>query len=125
MKSVSKKQRAFRAFLLIVGGLCLLSGIFVPWLGRKYMRQDRANAVSQQSVGEIAFLTEAHEENGVHYDPQVLVRFPLGLKRVGKITDSEAKQFIVGQKVKINYRVGKAKVYVDSIAPLLNTKKVE
>ena len=125
MKSVSKKQRAFQAFLLVVGGFCLLSGIFVPWLGRRYMRQDYKNAVSQQAVGEIAFLTEAHEEKGVHYDAQVLVRFPLGLKPLGKISDAEAKQFIVGEKVNISYRVGKSgRVYVDTIAPISNTKKL-
>ncbi len=125
MSSVSKKQRRFRAFLLIVGGFCLLSGIFVPWLGRKYLRQDRANATSQQAVGEIAFVTEAHEERGVHLNAMVEVRFVRGLAQVNKITDAEAKQYIVGQKVNITYRVGKFKVYVDSIAPLSNTKKAQ
>lgn len=123
MNGVSKKQRVFKAFLLTAGLVCLLCGIFVPWLGRRYMRGDHDKAVPQQMIGEVVLLIAERVDNGVHYDPNVQVRFAKGLNRVPKITDAQAKQFIVGQKVNITYRVGKSgKVYVDAIAPLTGTQ---
>ena len=125
MNGVSKKQRASQIFLLTVGAICLLCGIFVPWLGRRYIRGDHDKAVPRQAVGEVVLLLAERFDNGVHYDPNVQVRFAKGLNRVPKITDAEAKQFIVGQKVNITYRVGKTgKVYVDAIAPITQINRV-
>jgi len=119
----SKKQRAFRAFLLTAGLVCLLCGIFVPWLGRRFMRDDHDKAIPQQAVGEVVLLLAERIDNGVRYDPNVQVRFAKGLNRVPKITNAQAKEFIVGQSVNITYRVGKTgKVYVDAIAPLTETQ---
>jgi hypothetical protein len=122
--AVSSQQRNFRIFLLAVGVFCLLSGIFVPWLGRKWLRADHDDAPIQETTGEIVLLTAERIDNGVHYEPKVLVRFEKGMKRVSQITDMEAKQFMEKQKVRVFYRVGKTgSVYVDRIAPLKQEAK--
>lgn len=122
--SVSARQRKFRVFLLTVGAFCLLCGIFVPWLGRKWLRADRQNAPVQETTGEIAFFAEPHDERGVHFGAQVLVRFAKGVAQVRDITDEESKQFVEKQKVRIFYRVGRTgRVYVDRIAPLTQEAK--
>jgi len=87
------------------------------------MRDDHDKAIPQQAVGEVVLLLAERIDNGVRYDPNVQVRFAKGLNRVPKITNAQAKEFIVGQSVNITYRVGKTgKVYVDAIAPLTETQ---
>lgn len=122
----SHTQRWIRIIILTVGLVTALCMVLVPYVGRRALRRDYAEAVPRQGVATVVLLVEERVDIGrdVTYPPKVLVRFQGDVYRVRSVTDQDIAGIEVNQSVQITYRIGKSgRLYVDSFRSLPATAR--
>lgn len=113
------RQTWIRACILGVGSVCTLCFLFVPWIGRRMVRNDYRNAIPREGVATVKMIVGERRDVAGVYEPHVNVSFRNGLHMVRRVRPDDLIGLKEGQPARIVYRIGRSgRVYVDSVRAL-------